>query len=100
MKALKKSPMWVKFTKPTLDAEGKEVFLKAYSQLPVLQIHVRGITRDGKHITGWHGKGSETLFVNLGTQLKNDTDPNGVAKKIHDEFMIAPKLENEVHLAK
>ena len=93
-KALKHSPEWNGPIKRYLDKAGKEISYTPYSRHTTLQIHTRGYTKQGKFVEGRYGKGDETLFVDLG--LKAQEDPNAYAKLIHDSFMIAPKMADEI----
>ena len=93
-KALKNSLEWKGPIKRYLDKAGKEISYLPYSRRTTLQIHTRGYTKDGKFVEGRYGKGDETLFVDLG--LKAKVDANAHAKLIHDSFMIAPKMSDEI----
>ena len=94
MKALKHSPEWKAFSKPQKDIEGKEIPINPFSRLTSLQVHTRGYTKEGKFVEGRYGKGSETLFLNLG--LKAQLDANGYAKLLHDAMILAPKMKDEL----
>ena len=96
MKALKNSPEWVKFSKPKKDIEGREIPIEPYSRLTSLCIHTRGYTKEGKFVEGKYGHGKETLYLNLGRNAKDDS--NGFAKLLHDNFIISPKMREEIDI--
>jgi hypothetical protein len=94
MKALKYSPEWKGPIKNFRNKDGTDLVITPYSRRTTLQIHTRGYTKTGKFVEGHFGVGDETLFVDLG--LKAQPDANGQARLIHDNFMNAPKMDNEI----
>jgi hypothetical protein len=94
MKCLKHSPEWGGPLKKHVDKNGKEITFTPYSRMTSLQVHVKGTTKDMRHVEGRYGVGAETLFVDLGTGLANDFDAYGRAKYIN-EYMMGPKMPDE-----
>lgn len=96
MKALKHSPEWAGPLKKFTNKDGTEITFTPFSRRTTLHVHVKGRTKEGKFIEGYYGNGDETLFVNLGN--KAQLDANGQAKLIHDNFIVAPKMKEELEI--
>jgi len=96
MKALKHSPEWTGPLKRFINKDGSDVAFIPYSRMTALHVHIKGVTKDKRQVEGYYGKGAETLFVDLGINLSNNIDPFGQAKLVHDNFVVAPKMKDEI----